>query len=155
MATRLAGGFVDATLLPLSMPVATHPFEWLSTDSTNTVDAAGDVLHGDQGEDIILGQQGDDTIYGGTEDDDLTGGHNVVGGLDAGDRIDGGAGNDVVAGDNALDPAPRRRAEPARAAADGRDDLRRRQRRDRSPDGSVELGDGDIPSSTRPVSPSG
>ena len=34
------------------------------------------------------------------EDDDLTGGHNVVGGLDAGDRIDGGAGNDVVLGDN-------------------------------------------------------
>jgi YD repeat-containing protein len=100
VATRIAGGFVDATSLPLSQEVDSHPFEWLSTDSTNTADAAGDVLHGDQGEDVVLGQQGGDTIYGGTEDDDLTGGHNVVGGLDAGDRIDGGAGDDVVLGDN-------------------------------------------------------
>ena len=100
VATRLVTGFVDATLLPLSQAVASHPFEWLSTDSTNTADAAGDTLYGDQGEDIILGQQGSDTIYGGTEDDDLTGGHNVAGGLDAGDLIDGGAGNDVILGDN-------------------------------------------------------
>ena len=129
VATRLAGGFVDATLLPLSQAVATHPFEWLSTDSTNTADAAGDALHGDAGEDVILGQQGADTITGGADDDDLTGGHNVVGGLDAGDVIDGGADHDVILGDNGTIHPHRLGRLDARAAARRHDARQRRHRR--------------------------
>ena len=49
----------------------------------------------------MLGGQGADRITGGDGDDDLIGGHNVAGGSDAGDFIDGGAGNDWIAGDNA------------------------------------------------------
>ena len=89
-----------------------------------------DVLWGNAGADIIIGGQDDDIIFGGTQDDDLIGGHNVSGGDDdldampAADRlainpgtladlnpadvneindiIDGGADDDVIAGDNAI-----------------------------------------------------
>ena len=59
------------------------------------------MLDGQAGDDVILGQQGNDTIYGGPGDDDLIGGHNLAGGLDGADRIDGGLNNDVILGDNA------------------------------------------------------
>src|SRR5262245_39332107 len=51
--------------------------------------------------DVILGQQGNDVLYGGNGDDILIGGSNVEGALDGDDRLDGGAGNDAIAGDNA------------------------------------------------------
>jgi Ca2+-binding RTX toxin-like protein len=62
----------------------------------------------DNGHNIILGQQGSDTIYGGDGNDDIYGGHNVPDGYDndvsladnRGDFIDGGAGADVILGDN-------------------------------------------------------
>ena len=40
-------------------------------------------------------------LYGGHDDDIVIGGSNVAGGLDGDDRIDGGAGHDAIAGDNA------------------------------------------------------
>lgn len=95
------GGSYDATALPLSMPIAGHPFEFISTDVTDT-NAASDILHGGAGADIILGQQGADMIFGGADDDDLFGGHNVSGGHDTGDAIDAGSGHDVIVGDSAV-----------------------------------------------------
>ncbi|TDG15222.1 LEPR-XLL domain-containing protein [Seongchinamella unica] len=75
----------------------------------------GDQVWGEGGDDIILGQQGDDRLFGGTGNDDLTGGHNVAGGIDelsapaivtagsdVSDVIDGGSGDDALAGDNAI-----------------------------------------------------
>ena len=60
------------------------------------------VLDTDTGKNILLGQQDEDTIYGGGSDDNIYGGHNVANGTDTGDFIDGGAGNDVILGDNGL-----------------------------------------------------
>ena len=48
-----------------------------------------------------MGQQGSDILYGEDGDDILIGGSNVAGSLDDDDVIDGGTGNDFVAGDNA------------------------------------------------------
>ncbi|MEX0330675.1 MAG: LEPR-XLL domain-containing protein [Puniceicoccaceae bacterium] len=92
----------------------------------------GDVMHGEEGDDIMLGQQGDDRMWGGSDDDDMTGGHNVSGdqGIGGGydelgetnagipevtvslnpsngdlkmnDLMDGGTGNDSMAGDNTI-----------------------------------------------------
>ena len=89
--------YVDTTSLPLSMPV--HPFAFVSVD-TRDINGGNDTLYGDAGADIILGQQGADSIRGGDDDDDIIGGHNVAGGLDTGDFIGGGAGHDVIVGDN-------------------------------------------------------
>ncbi|MRR30975.1 calcium-binding protein, partial [bacterium] len=66
-----------------------------------TTGSGNDLIYGEGGDDILLGQEGMDIIYGGDDDDDIIGGHNVAGGLDSDDRLDGGAGNDVIAGDNA------------------------------------------------------
>lgn len=92
---------------------------------------AGDILYGNANDDIMIGGQGDDVMFGGTGDDDMIGGHNVAGGdddLDAmpgadqlsispgtvlanlnpsdvneiNDIMDGGAGDDVMAGDSAI-----------------------------------------------------
>ncbi len=95
-----AAGSIDASQLPLSMPVGTHPFTFTSTDTQNAA-AGDDLIFGEEGEDILLGQQGSDTIYGGADDDDIIGGHNVSLGHDGADRLDGGSGDDVIAGDNA------------------------------------------------------
>lgn len=84
----------------------------------------GDRMWGEEGDDIMLGQQGDDRMWGGTGDDDMIGGHNVSGGYDelgapaigaslaAGavnpvadamnDAMDGGAGDDLMTGDNTI-----------------------------------------------------
>lgn len=89
-----------------------------------------DVMFGNGNDDIMLGQQGDDILFGGLGNDDLIGGHNVEGGIDEqetlissdydfaadqalkdwdptdldniNDILDAGAGNDSVAGDNAV-----------------------------------------------------
>lgn len=69
---------------------------------------AADTVFAGSGDDIVLGQQGDDLLFGQEGQDDLIGGHNVADGVDEldavasqNDRIDGGAGDDVIAGDNA------------------------------------------------------
>ncbi len=89
-----------------------------------------DAIFANGGDDTILGQQGDDVIFGGSGNDVVIGGHNVVGGHDEldemdsalriailsgllgdqsaadindfNDVIDGGSGDDVIAGDNAI-----------------------------------------------------
>ena len=77
----------------------------------------GDLMWGEEGMDIMLGQQGDDRMWGGADDDDLIGGQNVRNGVDEltvtaititngatplNDLMDGGTGNDAMAGDNAI-----------------------------------------------------
>jgi Ca2+-binding RTX toxin-like protein len=76
----------------------------------------GDRMYGDAGDDSMFGQQGDDRMWGNDGDDDMTGGHNVPGGIDeittgkiaatlnppVNDLMDGGAGDDAMAGDNAI-----------------------------------------------------
>ncbi len=63
--------------------------------------AGDDLIFGEDGSDLIMGQQGNDVLYGGNGDDIVIGGSNVAGALDGDDRIDGGAGHDAIAGDNA------------------------------------------------------
>ncbi len=90
---------------------------FFSIDTGNTAGGEGDIIYGNEGDDLLVGGQGDDRLFGGTENDDLVGGHNVPGGIDelssaaiqatasAGsfnDLLDGGSGNDVAAGDNAV-----------------------------------------------------
>ncbi|HCU70037.1 MAG TPA: hypothetical protein DGF30_12660 [Desulfomicrobium sp.] len=99
----------------------------------------GDRMWGEEGDDGMLGQQGDDRMWGGSGNDDMTGGHNVSGGIDelslttisasldgtgistpaiddVNDLMDGGTGDDAMAGDNAIvwrrgdDLSPRFRA---------------------------------------------
>ena len=100
---------IDLNDLPMSAFAPNYPFAFQSIFIGPDAGGAGDLIYGDEvvaadsdGDDIILGQQGSDTIYGGAGDDDIIGGHNVSGGYDAGDRLDGQAGNDVIAGDNAI-----------------------------------------------------
>ncbi|MHC4911285.1 MAG: calcium-binding protein, partial [Planctomycetota bacterium] len=77
---------------------------------TGFADGGGDdTMHGHTGDDTLLGQQGDDRMFGDEDDDDLIGGHNVEGGVDEldpasdfNDVMDGGEGQDVLAGDNAI-----------------------------------------------------
>jgi Ca2+-binding RTX toxin-like protein len=76
-------------------------YTYTATETQNDSAGASDVIYGEAGGDYILGQQGTDLIWGGDDDDDIYGGHNVAGGYDTGDFIDGGTGNDVIAGDNA------------------------------------------------------
>ncbi|MBD2516808.1 DUF4347 domain-containing protein [Nostoc sp. FACHB-973] len=99
---------INRQLLPLSLPVAQHPFRFESIFTLNSFNGGNDLIYGDDtlaqqtdGKDIVLGQQGADTVYGGSQDDDIVGGHNVAGGNDGNDVLDGGTGNDVIAGDNA------------------------------------------------------
>ncbi|MFC1542035.1 calcium-binding protein, partial [Candidatus Latescibacterota bacterium] len=92
-------GNVNAQLLPLA--TLTPEFSFTSIDTQNADDGGNDVIYAEDGDDIMLGGQGVDVMYGGTGDDDLIGGHNVAGGQDSGDRIDGGMDDDVIAGDNA------------------------------------------------------
>ncbi|RKZ88438.1 MAG: hypothetical protein DRR16_04890, partial [Candidatus Parabeggiatoa sp. nov. 3] len=92
-------GKVELSALPLSIP-AVFTFEAIDIKIDDGGEA--DRVHGGSGDDIILGQQGSDVIYGEAGDDDIIGGHNVEGGSDTGDRLDGGLDNDVIAGDNAI-----------------------------------------------------
>ncbi|MGC9450585.1 MAG: hypothetical protein ACP5I4_03990 [Oceanipulchritudo sp.] len=100
---------------------------FFAIDTRDTDGGEGDVMHGEEGDDIMLGQQGDDRMWGGSDDDDMIGGHNVegdqaIGGgydeldtpavtgmlnpsdgnLPMNDLMDGGTGNDSMAGDNTI-----------------------------------------------------
>jgi Ca2+-binding RTX toxin-like protein len=121
-ATAVAGGGVIQALLPMSMPISLQPFTFTSIFTQNADLGGNDRIFGEDGDDIVLGQQGDDLIYGGNDDDDLIGGHNVAGGQDGSDRIDGSVAgvyatamgwtdawvndgksdNDVILGDNGI-----------------------------------------------------
>ncbi|HQF94492.1 MAG TPA: Calx-beta domain-containing protein [Microthrixaceae bacterium] len=72
-----------------------------TTNGTTMTGAGNDIIYAGEGKDIVFGQQGDDILYGEGGDDLLIGGSNVAGSLDGRDFIDGGAGNDTIAGDNA------------------------------------------------------
>ncbi|MCW2965427.1 MAG: hypothetical protein JWO17_2679 [Actinomycetia bacterium] len=61
-----------------------------------------DVIHGGAGDDYAEGNAGGDQMFGEDGNDDLVGGSKEAGRLDTGDVISGGAGYDVVAGDNAV-----------------------------------------------------
>ncbi|OUR78342.1 hypothetical protein A9Q83_08220 [Alphaproteobacteria bacterium 46_93_T64] len=101
---------------------------FFAIDTAFADDGGDDLMFGNGNDDIMLGQQGDDVMFGGTEDDDMIGGHNVEGGIDEQDALavsdydltgmladmdpsdnddlndvmDGGAGEDVMTGDNAI-----------------------------------------------------
>lgn len=111
---------------------------FFSIDVGDDEGGEGDLIWGEEGADVILGGQGDDRMWGGRGDDDMIGGHNVAGGYDeltsptinaamdpavsvpaiqfVNDAMDGGTGNDAMAGDNAIlwrrgdDLSPRFRA---------------------------------------------
>ncbi len=94
-----SNGQLDPTLLPFDSLLPAFRFEATNTQLMGNsllgplVSLGGDDdIQGNDGEDIILGQQGTDTIRGNAGDDDIIGGHNVVGGQDAGDILDGGTG---------------------------------------------------------------
>ena len=91
---------VDARLLPLA--TLSDAFSFTSIDTLATDGGGADRIHAGDGQDIVLGGQGADWIWGQAGDDDIIGGHNVAGGNDTGDVIDGGSGNDAIAGDNAI-----------------------------------------------------
>jgi len=88
---------------------------FFSIDTGNLDNGEGDRLWGEEGADIEIGGQGDDRMFGGSGDDDMIGGHNTAGGVDeltnpaivatlnpeVNDLMDGGGGNDAMAGDNA------------------------------------------------------
>ncbi|MCT7991818.1 proprotein convertase P-domain-containing protein [Laspinema olomoucense] len=92
-------GIIDLTQLPLNQP--NPPFTFTAIDTQREDRGGNELIHGDSGDDIILGQQGSDRLFGDAGDDDIIGGHNVVGGDDTNDAIDGGTDNDAIAGDNA------------------------------------------------------
>lgn len=125
---------VHGTLLPSNLTFSRNYFA-IDTGAGKRGD--GDRMWGEEGDDILLGQQGDDRMWGGDGNDDMIGGHNVAEGVDelAGDidaqlpatssnaiadgmndLMDGGAGDDAMAGDNAViwrrgdDLSPRFRA---------------------------------------------
>lgn len=81
-------------------PAAPIAGRFVSTFSTLSAAGGDDHILAGPGNDIAMGQQGADAIFGQEGDDDLIGGHNVPGGLDAPDSLDGGAGNDAILGDN-------------------------------------------------------
>ena len=106
MRTAGPGGAVDATLLPLSTAETLASFAFTAI-FIETADLGGaDLIVGEDGEDVILGQQGGDVIYGGNGDDDIIGGHNVPGGQDGADRIDG-SGHVLATLDPLDNPNPR------------------------------------------------
>ncbi|MFZ0529420.1 MAG: HYR domain-containing protein [Propionicimonas sp.] len=78
------------------------PISFTATN-TRTLSANGndDLIFAGEGNDIVLGEQGMDVIYGEDGDDLLIGGSNVALALDTIDVIDGGAGTDLITGDNA------------------------------------------------------
>ncbi len=98
--TRLEDGAIDLSQLPLTTAAAL-PFSFTSRDFGTDDGGAGDRIILGLGDDIAVGGQGGDLISGGAGGDDLIGGHTHCGGADGDDAIDAGAGDDVVAGDNA------------------------------------------------------
>jgi Ca2+-binding RTX toxin-like protein len=85
--------------------------DYLATNTDKTTGSGNDLVYAGKGNDIVFGEQGNDVLYGEEGDDILVGGSNVSGAIDNfntsglgidGDLIDGGSGNDLIAGDNAL-----------------------------------------------------
>ncbi|MGB7962858.1 MAG: calcium-binding protein, partial [Propionicimonas sp.] len=74
---------------------------WATNTTALSANGNDDLIFAGAGNDIVLGQQGTDISYGEAGDDIVIGGSNVVGALDTWDVIDGGAGTDLIAGDNA------------------------------------------------------
>src|SRR5262245_58371101 len=114
---------IDTTLLPLHFavrPFDLHPFGWTSINTSAADGGAADLIRGNAEDDVIVGGQGADRILGDDGNDDIIGGHTGfltpfalgsaltigarfgAGGSDTGDTIDAGAGNDWIAGDNAI-----------------------------------------------------
>lgn len=95
-------------------------------DDTAFGQSGNDILHGDAGDDALEGNAGADQLFGGDDDDALTGGSSSSDGeisdarsangvLDEWDTLSGGAGDDVLAGDNArVDATSRKRADGTR-----------------------------------------
>jgi Ca2+-binding RTX toxin-like protein len=93
-----------------------HSRNFFAIDTGDADGGEGDLMWGEEGDDVMLGQQGDDRMWGGTHDDDMMGGHNVSGGYDElslpavqatlnppmNDLMDGGSGDDAMAGDNTI-----------------------------------------------------
>ena len=88
-------------IAPELRPAGQRSVVFTAINTATNVGSGDDLIYGDDGSDVVLGQQGRDTIFGGNGDDVLIGGSNVEGALDDDDRIDGGAGHDAIAGDNA------------------------------------------------------
>jgi Ca2+-binding RTX toxin-like protein len=74
-------------------------------------EGGNDTMNGNDGEDYLEGNQNVDTVHGDPGDDDIIGGSSdIAGGTgdsatgrpDDGDQLFGDAGNDVIAGDNAI-----------------------------------------------------
>ena len=83
-------------------PALGGPVSFTATNTRTLSDNGNnDLIFAGAGSDIVLGEQGMDIIYGEDGDDLLIGGSNVSGALDTWDVIDGGAGTDLIAGDNA------------------------------------------------------
>ena len=89
---------------------------FFSIDIGFTSGGAADLIFGNEGQDLQIGGQGDDKMFGNAGDDDMIGGHNVttVTGSETAidelkkptadsvnDLMDGGTGDDAMAGDNA------------------------------------------------------
>src|SRR5258706_5355455 len=91
--------------------------DFFSIDIGFTSGGAGDRMFGNETDDVMIGGQGDDEMFGNAGDDDMIGGHNVstttgadkaIGELkkpiptSVNDLMDGGTGDDAIAGDNAI-----------------------------------------------------
>ncbi|HEV8604724.1 MAG TPA: calcium-binding protein [Tepidisphaeraceae bacterium] len=89
---------------------------FFSIDIGFTSGGAADLIFGNENEDVQIGAQGDDKMFGNSGDDDMIGGHNIntVTGAETAidelkkptgdtvnDLMDGGTGDDAMAGDNA------------------------------------------------------
>ena len=93
---RLSGN-VSLQQLPRAGSPSNFSFNSISTNSGG----GSDLIYGGTGDDILIGGQEFDRLLGENGNDDLIGGHNVAGGKDVADWIDGGPGSDAIAGDNA------------------------------------------------------
>ena len=95
-------GLITGAIPAVDLPSGPAAYTYTSI-FTGAADGGGDdVITAGDGRNVVIGGQGGDTISSGSGDDDLIGGANVPAVQDGADRIDGGAGNDVIAGDNAL-----------------------------------------------------
>lgn len=64
-------------------------------------EGGNDLAKGNAGQDLLEGNQGSDWLEGNDDADDLVGGSSVAAQPDDGDQLHGGAGPDVLTGDNA------------------------------------------------------
>jgi Ca2+-binding RTX toxin-like protein len=92
-------GSINLTELPLNTYTPVFTFTSIATQNSDL--GGDDLINAGADDDIIIGGQGIDRILGGSGDDDIIGGHTVADGQDSGDWLDGGSGNDYIAGDNA------------------------------------------------------